>query len=496
MDYPLPPTTLLGAGVAGIAAAIWLRRMGEEVVMFEKNDRLGGKLSRLEHQGFVFDLGPTVLTLPDVLRELFQAYDVPLDQCIDLRRVDPTCRYHWSDQTVFDAYSDPSRMAEELNRVFPEDRDALPAFLEDNAHLYDNTKHIFLFGEFEGFKELVKLRNILLLPSLLRAGPRTMHASLMRRFRSAKLVQLLGRFATYNGSSPYRAPAMLNVISHVELGLGTWYPMGGMSRIVDALEQLARDAGVEIHTSTPVESVQCSGNRLTALRAGGKEYPVKNLISNADVLWTYRNLLEPAGIPTPRTIAGAERSCSGFLMLAAVKGEHPSLAHHNIFFSDDYPDEFRDIFERRRLPRQMTIYVSIASKTDPSLAPPGCECWYILMNAPACGIDHQDQEAQDIFAASVWRRLEEQFGLRPEVLWQSRLTPHDFQHRYNGADGALYGASSNSAFSAFLRPRNKAAGLSNLYFAGGSTHPGGGIPLALLSGRITADRIGRDLGLK
>lgn len=463
--------------------------------MFEKNDRAGGKLSKLEHQGFVFDLGPTVLTLPDVLGELFLADNVSLDRYVDLRRVDPTCRYHWSDQTVFDAYSDPLRMADELNRVFPEDRDALSKFLEDNAYLYDSTKHIFLFGEFEGFKELVNLRNILLLPSLLKSGPVTMHASLMRRFRSPKLVQLLGRFATYNGSSPYRASAMLNVISHVELGLGTWYPMGGMSRIVEALERLAFDAGVEIHCSTPVESVQRSGRRLTSLRAGGREYPVQALVSNADVLWTYRNLLEPIGIQTPKTIAGAERSCSGFLMLAAVKGEHPSLAHHNIFFSDDYPDEFRDIFERKRLPRQMTIYVSIASKTDPSLAPSGCECWYILMNAPACGIDHQDQEAQDLFAASVWRRLE-QFGLRPDVLWQSRLTPQDFQHRYNGADGALYGASSNSIFSAFLRPPNKATVLSNLYFAGGSTHPGGGIPLALLSGRITAERIGRDMGLK
>lgn len=492
----MPPITLLGAGVAGIAAAIWLRRLGLPVVMFEKNMTIGGKLSRLEQQGFVFDLGPTVLTLPAVLQELFLAHDVPLERYVDLKRVDPTCRYHWSDQTVFDAYSDPSSMAEELKRVFPEDRDALHAFLEDNARLYEDTKHIFLFGEFEGFKELVNLRNIQLLPALLRSRlTTTMHASLVRRFRSPKLIQLLDRFATYNGSSPYRAPALLNVISHVELGLGTWYPIGGMSRIADALEQLARAVGVEIHCSTPVESVQRVGRRLTAVRAGGRDYPVESVISNADVLWTYRNLLEPAGIRTPWAIANAERSCSGFLMLAAVRGEHPSLAHHNIFFSDDYPDEFRDIFERKQLPRQMTIYVSIASKTDPSLAPPGCECWYILMNAPACGLDHQDPDAQDAFAASVWKRLE-QFGLQPDVVWQSQLTPHDFQHRYNGADGALYGASSNSMFSAFLRPRNKAAGLSNLYFAGGSTHPGGGVPLALLSGRITADRIRRDLGIR
>ncbi len=485
---------IIGGGIGGLAAAIDLQREGYQAVIFEKNDLPGGKLSRLRHDGFSFDLGPTVLTMPYVLRELFESCGRSMEQYLTLRPVEPTCRYHWSDGTIFDAFADRQRLRAELLRVFPADARAVEAFLEDSAMLYDATKDIFLFNEFAGAREFLKPRNLGFLSLLPKLGlASTMYGSLRKRFASPKLVQLFARFATYNGSSPYRAPATLNVIPHVEIGEGAWYPEGGMYAIADALARLANELGVELHTGTTVHAVCRRQGRLTAIVAGEREHPVDAVISNADVLWTYRHLLGPAGVPIPRSVERAERSCSGFLMLAAIRGEYSRLAHHNIFFSDDYPEEFRDIFERRRLPRAMTIYISRASASDAALAPPGCESWYMLMNAPASGIDHMDTDAQEEFAASVWQRLE-RFGLGPEVLWESRLTPSGIESRYNSADGAIYGASSNSIFSAFLRPRNKAPGLDNLYFAGGSTHPGGGVPLALLSGRITARIVRRQIG--
>lgn len=484
---------IIGGGIGGLAAAIHLRLAGYHVILFEKNQVLGGKVCRLRHDGFTFDLGPTVLTMPYVLRELFASCGRSMDDYLTLSRVEPTCRYHWSNGTVFDAFADREQLRGELRRVFPDDADAAENFLADSARLYDATKDIFLFNEFAGAREFLKPRNASLLPLLPRLGiASTMYASLRRRFRSPELVQLFARFATYNGSSPYKAPATLNVIPHVEIGEGAWYSQGGMPAVADAIGRLAGELGVEIHTGSAVEGVRRTGKRLSGIIAEGCEHPVDAVISNADVLWTYRHLLAPAGVPVPRSVERAERSCSGFLMLAAVRGAHPGLSHHNIFFSDDYPDEFRDIFERKRLPRAMTIYISIASKSDAAMAPPGCESWYILMNAPASGIDHMDADARDQFASAVWSRLG-RFGIHPEVSWQGRLTPLDIETRYNSAGGAIYGASSNSIFSAFLRPRNKAPGLDNLYFAGGSTHPGGGVPLVLLPGRITAGIVRREM---
>jgi phytoene desaturase len=427
--------------------------------------------------------------MPFVLRELCEHVGVSLEDYLPLRPVEPTCRYHWSDGTIFDAYSDPGRLGGELERVFPAERAAVETFLRDAATLYEATADVFLFQRFDGFREFFKPRNLRLLPALPRLNvSQTVERSLRGRFTSEKLVQLFARFATYNGSSPYRAPATLNVIPHVELGFGAWYPQGGMYAVAEMLRNLACARGVEIKTGTRVEAVRRTRRRIDAIVADADVYPVDAVVSNVDVLWTYRHLLAPAGVAVPAAVARAERSCSGYLLLAAVRGRHPELAHHNIFFSDDYPGEFRDIFERGRLPRAMTIYVSISAKSDPRLAPPGCENWYILMNAPAGGTEHRDLQAQQAYAASVWDRLRA-FGMDPEVQWQSRLTPLDIEQRDNSVGGAIYGASSNSAFSAFLRPTNKAPRLENFYFVGGSTHPGGGVPLVMLSGKITAEMI-------
>jgi phytoene desaturase len=484
---------IIGGGIGGLAAAIDLRRAGLGVTIFERHPSMGGKLARLDRDGFVFDLGPTVLTMPFLLRELFESCGRRLDDYLTLRPVEPTCRYHWSDGERFDAHSDRERLASEVARLAPDDRDPLFVFLDEIAALYEATKDIFLFNPFGGVAELFKPRNLRLLPILPRLGvATTVDASLRRRFRSPKLVQLFDRFATYNGSSPYRASATLNIIPHVELAFGSWYPEGGMGALALALERLALELGVELRRSTEVERLELAGGSVGAIIASGERHPADAVISNVDVLWTYRHLLEPLGIPAPRSVSGAERSCSGFLILASVRGEHPGLAHHNVFFSDDYPDEFRDIFERKRLPRAMTIYISIASKSDRPLAPEGCEGWYILINAPSGGIEHHDPEAARLYAESVWSRLRA-FGIEPEVVAQSRLTPIDIERRYGSVGGAIYGASSNSIFSAFLRPGNRAPRPRGLYFCGGSAHPGGGIPLALLSGRIAAGLVTRDL---
>lgn len=484
---------IIGAGLGSIAAALYLRRAGVDVTIFEKNAEIGGKLATLVHDGYTFDLGPTVLTMPFVLRDLFDAAGSRLDDLVDLCPVEPTCRYHWSDGTRFDAFADPKRRESALRASFPDDRAAVEQLLRDAGRLYEATKEVFLFRPFRGLRELVSTANLRLLPQLASLGfTTTLDASLRGRLRSEKLIQLFDRFATYNGSSPYHAPATLNIISHVELGLGAWYPRGGMGRIAAALEGLCSRQGIEVVRSAKVHRLIRIGNRVAGLAVDGYERGFDAVISNVDALWSYRNLLAPVGIPVPRSLARAERSSSGFLMLAAVSGNHPDLSHHNIFFSDDYREEFRDIFDRRRLPEAMTIYLSIASKSDPSLAPAGKENWYLLVNAPAGGIDHDAPERHERYAEQVLARLA-QFGLKPDIEWHRTMPPVWIEGRYNSLDGAIYGTSSNSIFSAFLRPAGRVPGLSNMYLAGGSAHPGGGIPLAILSGKLAAERLLADM---
>lgn len=483
--------TIIGAGIGGLSAAIYLRRAGYEVTIYEKNPEPGGKLSRLVDEGCTFDLGPTVLTMPFVLEDLFRAGGARLKDYLRLLPVEPTCRYNWSDGTRFDAYSDREQLLEEVERLFPADSSALRDFLNDSARMYEATKDVFLFNPFRGLAELVSPRNARLLPLLREIGfTSTMSDSLRKRFSSEKLVQLFSRFATYNGSSPYSAPATLNVISHVEFGYGAWYPEGGMYKITESLVALARSNGVRIQTDAKVQGVEMDGKRARAVVVNGTSQPCDVVISNVDALWTYNQLLAPGGLRTPRSLTKAERSCSGFLILAVVEGEHSYLKHHNIFFGDNYPKEFDTIFTRKLLPEGMTIYVSISSKSDPTLAMPGRENWYILVNAPSGGPTFGDYAAYEAFADAVFARLRF-FGVAPRVLKRSLMTPFDIEKRYNSLDGAIYGSSSNAMLSAFLRPPNKIKGADNIYLVGGSAHPGGGVPLVILSGKIVGEMVGR-----
>lgn len=485
---------IVGGGIGGLTAGIRLGLAGYNVRILEKNPEVGGKLSRLVEGGHTFDLGPTVLTMPFVLENLFAACGRRLEDRLELMSVDPACRYNWADGTRFDAYGDRNRLLDEVERCFPEDVRAVARFLDDSETVYEATKDVFLFNPFRGIRELFSLRNSRLLPLLGSLGfTSTMHDSLKKRFKSDKLVQLFSRFATYNGSSPYSAPATLNVIPHVEFGYGAWYPRGGMYAIVEALAELAEQVGVRIETGVEVEGAEIDDGAIRRIKANGDTIKCDVLISNVDALWTWQTLLAPNGISVPRTLEKAERSCSGFLITAGVRGEHPQLLHHNVFFGDAYREEFADIFDRKRLPENMTIYLSVASRTDPALAPAGEENWYILVNAPSGGDSFGNDEACAEYADAIMERLA-WFGVAPDVQTVHRMTPYEIAVRYNSPGGAIYGSSSNSILSAFLRPENRVKKVENMFLVGGSTHPGGGVPLVMLSGTITAGMIVEQFG--
>ena len=317
-----------------------------------------------------------------------------------------------------------------------------------------------------------------------------MDAAIRGFVRSPHLRQLLGRFATYVGASPYLAPATLNVIAHVEMTGGVWYPRGGIYAIAQALARLAAELGVEIRTDCRVAAIEVANGAAVGVRlADGSILPAAAVIANVDVTTVYRDLL-PSAAASPdrrRRLEGMETSCSGFILLLGVEGEHPALAHHNIFFSPDYPREFTDIFTRGVPPADPTIYVAITAKTDPHHAPPGCENWFVLVNAPPLGRFDWSTQASAYGDLVLDRLAGFGYDIRGRIRCQRILTPLDLERLTGAYRGALYGVSSNSRWTAFRRAHNRAPDVAGLYFAGGTTHPGGGVPMVMLSGRAAAE---------
>jgi phytoene desaturase len=380
-------------------------------------------------------------------------------------------------------------MAAQIEQLDARDVEGYLDFLEYAARLHRITGAVFIYNQ------PPVLRTFLAVPpaDMLRVDPwLTMDQAIRRRVHSPHLRQLLGRFATYVGASPYLAPATLSVIAHVELTGGVWYPRGGVYAIADAMHRLAVEMGVKIHLDTPVAQIATGSGRVTGLLlANGRRVRANTVLANVDVTTVYKHLLAPT--TAPRRLEQLQRtdtSCSGFVLLLGVEGEHAQLAHHNIFFNADYRREFADIFARGRAPDDPTVYIAITSKSDVSHAPKGCENWFVLVNAPALGPQFDWKAKAHSYRDLVFATLG-RFGLdiRSKVRSEVMLTPQDIERLTGAWRGALYGISSNQALNAFRRPHNRCPDVKGLYFAGGTTHPGGGIPMVTLSGKVAADLI-------
>jgi phytoene desaturase len=450
-------------------------------------------MSQVSQDGFRWDTGPSVITMRHVFEELFACAGRRLEDYLALLPVDPLTRYFYHDGTVIDATRDLAHMAAQIDRLDPHDVEGYLDFLEYAARLHRITGPVFIYNQ-----PPTPLSFLGVPPTdMVRVDPwLTMDQAICRRVRSPHMRQLLGRFATYVGASPYLAPATLSVIAHVELTGGVWYPQGGIYAIADAMQRLAVELGVEIYRNAPVRSIAVTGRSVRGLElADGAFVPGAAVIANVDVTTVYATLLPPAIAQARLTsLERTEVSCSGFVLLLGVEGEHPGLAHHNIFFNRYYRGEFDDIFGRGVPPEDPTVYVAITSKTDPSHAPPGCENWFVLVNAPALGPTYDWNQQAQSYRERVFDTLGE-FGLdvcgriRSEVM----LTPHDIQRMSGAWRGALYGISSNAALNAFRRPHNQCPDVAGLYFAGGTTHPGGGVPMVTLSGKVAAELVLSDL---
>jgi phytoene desaturase len=476
---------VIGAGIGGLSAAIKLASIGYRVSIFEKLNRPGGKMGELRDGGFRWDIGPSVITMRDVFETLFAQAGRRLEDYVELAPLEPITRYFWCDGLVLDAVSDEAQMRKTIAQFSPIDADGYSKYLRHISRLYETIKQPFLYRKKPTARDLLSLP----IHDALRIDAyRVMHRANTKHFHDPRLVQLFDRFATYNGSSPYRAPATLNVIAHVEMS-GAWYPRGGVFELAKAFEKLAVELGVEIFYNANVEEIIIKNDTAKGIRfADGSTSDADAVICNVDVTFARSHLLAaPRGSRTTFLASRLEPSCSGFVLLLGVNGRHNALAHHNIFFSDDYAREFDDIFTRRQPPNDPTLYVCITSKTDADHAPQHCENWFVMSNAPYLSEAFDWTNQTHDYACRIKQILAERAGLdESQIVYEKIITPLDLQNMYNGNRGAIYGWSSNSRMSAFMRPNNRDDKIKRLYFAGGSTHPGGGVPLVALSGMAAA----------
>lgn len=480
---------VIGSGIAGIAASIRLARAGFCVTVLEKNEFTGGKLSELRSGGYRFDAGPSLFTLPSLVDELFTLCGENPRDHFHYTRLETICRYFYPDGTILDSFADNRRFADELEAKTGEPASNTLKYLKACARKWELTSDVFIFSDFSDYKTFLSRS---FLKGLANVGElhvlETMHAYHRRTFKTPYAVQLFDRYATYNGSDPYRVPATLSVIPHVEHGMGAFIPDRGMYAIVESLTALARRHGVVFKTGERVTSIAHKGNCVRGVETEINWYDADIVVANADAVSVYRYLLEDS--TEEKKWAAQERSTSALVFNWGMKAEFPELDMHNIFFSENYPAEFQALFGSKTVYDDPTVYVFVSSKHVRSDAPPGCENWFTMINVPENVGQDWDMlvnRARELILNKLSRRL----GKNLADLIETELVedPRWIEQRTSSVNGSLYGPSGNSRWAAFMRHANRSSRYRGLYFCGGSVHPGGGIPMCLSSAKITANLI-------
>lgn len=478
---------VIGSGVAGLAVAIRLANKGYRVEVFEKNDYPGGKLTSFRSGAYRFDAGPSLFTLPKLADELFELCGKDPRKYFNYLEKDESCRYFWDDGTTFISHTDPAAFEQEIAGTFDTDPQIIHRYLHKSKDMYELAGRIFMekplnrintWISSEVAKALLNLRKLDLW--------NTMHKANRKMLVHPKLVQLFNRYATYNGSDPYRAPAMLNMIPHLEHNIGTFLPSKGIHEITEVLYGLALESGVDFHFGEEALEIIVEGRKAGGVKTKNGLHPADIVVSNMDVLMSYRKLLH--GVKAPEMILQQERSTSALIFYWGIMGSFDQLGLHNVLFSNDYPGEFESLAKGDQAFHDPTVYIAITSKDVPGDAPEGCENWFVMVNVPYNKGQNWNEMIRD-YRSAIINKINGRFNTNIESLIEveSHLSPLEIESRTSSFGGSLYGNSSNNRYAAFLRHANKSNRIKGLYFCGGSVHPGGGIPLCLLSAKITSE---------
>ncbi len=497
------PVGVIGGGLAGLASACVLAARGYKVVLFEKNDWLGGKAAQFEQDGWRFDMGPTILTMPSVLRRIFAEAGQRMEDALDLVRLDPQWRCFFDDGSVMDLVENVDAMAETLRRDAATGSDTgYRDFIAMSKNLHEVSERFFFWRSVEDITDTMDLKKNMDLATLRDVASLRMGSNVAREIRKrvpdARAAQMFDHFVQYVGSSPYASPAVLCGIGHMQTDEGIWFPRGGTRAVPVALEALARSLGVDFRIGTDVVRILQNDGRVWGVETDdGETVALSNVVSNMDAVRTYRELV--GGVPARRfgrRWNGREPACSGVVFYLGLDRPYEHLAHHNFVFSRDPEEEFEFIYERGEPAPDPTCYLAATSVTEAGSAPPGAESLYILVHTPYLRPHHDWSAMLPEYRRVIFDKLARTAGLHDlesRIKVERVLTPLDIHERYKVLNGAIYGLVSHGKFTGAFKPGNRSRELPGLYLAGGAAHPGPGMPMVLMSGWIAADTLDQDV---
>lgn len=485
---------VIGAGIGGLGASIRLAKLGFQVTVFEANHHAGGKMNNLQLGDYRFDMGPSVFTGPEYIRELYALCGEDFST-FEYRKLDESFRYFFPDGQKFILSANTEQAIQTISEELGEDPIVVRKYLQKSEENYHLIAPLFIEKSLHRFRGLLGKHLIKALSKLSNYKLNsTMHKENKRTFKNPKTTQLFDRYATYNGSDPYKAPAMLNMIQHLEINEGVFFPEGGMVNIARRLQALAERQGVQFCFGERVLRINHNGQRVNGVTTEKATYASDIVISNMDVSLTYERLLPT--VPPPKKTLNQEKSSSAIVFYWGIRKNFPELGVHNMLFCEDYAAEFKAIFDEYELPNQSSVYINITSKICFTDAPEDGENWFVMINVPRNkGQDwtaYLSKAKKSIIQAinkalntEIEQYIEEEFIMDPVFI----------EKTYSGKFGSIYGNASNNKYAAFYRHPNFSKDLKGLYFSGVSVHPGGGIPLALNSAKIAVECLKSDFNM-
>ena len=480
---------IIGSGIAGLASAIRLSKYGYSVIVFESNNDVGGKISEINKNGYRFDTGPSLFTMPELMDELVKIGYKNANKKFDYKKIDITCSYFFDDGVILNAFSDNKRFIDEFSSKLNVDSKIIRKYLNYVAFLFKSTNKIFIK------KSLHKLSTYLSIETLFSFFKipflsifKSMNKTNTQRLKNPKLIKIFNRYATYNGSNPFLAPGILNVISHLELNKGVFLPNKGMRSIVNCLYEICIKNGVVFKLGSKVDKIDLMDNIVKGVYSKKEYYSADIIISNIDIHYVYNNLLNKPNYLNNHT--KNNRSTSAIIFYWGIKKTFEKLSLHNILFAKDYENEFNEIKNSKNIQSDPTIYINITSKHIVTDAPKNSENWFVMIN-----VSHNKGQNWDLLVQNARQKIIKKINrflntdIEKFIEYEEYMDPTSIELKTGSFQGSLYGTSSNDRMSAFLRHPNFTNKIKNLYFCGGTVHPGGGIPLALNSSKIVTNEI-------
>ncbi len=491
---------VIGSGLGGLAAACTLAARGHRVQLLEKNSWLGGKAAVLEQDGFRFDMGPTIMIMPSVIRRVFQEAGHALEDRMDLVHLDPQWRCLFEDGGVLDLVRDQERMIENVEQLSKGAGEGYRSFMERSERLHEISNRHFLWKSVGSVKDTFELGGSFqwsVLSDVMNLGlGKTVAGTIRRHIDEPRVAQMVDHFTQYVGSSPAASPAVLCGIAHMQTSEGVWYPRGGMRAIPEALIALAEELGVEMHTETGVRRIVTRRGEAVGVELdSGKRIEAKAVVSNSDSVRTYRELIGGAAAERFEKSRSFEPACSGVVLYLGLDRRYDHLEHHNFVFSQDPEVEFEQIYREGRPAEDPTCYVCAPARTDPAVAPEGGEALYVLVHTPYLRDGHDWQRMLPEYRRTILDKLERtgrMEGLERHIVTEAALTPQDIHERYRVLNGAIYGLASHGMLQGGFKPANRRTDVRGLYLSGGAAHPGPGTPMVMMSGWIAADALDSD----